>query len=84
VGYKILLIENDERNVQRIQSALAFSGIGSFDLERVEQLQDGIQRLNQKDIAVILLSLRLPDSDGIEPVRQLLEHPRPGARRRCQ
>jgi diguanylate cyclase (GGDEF)-like protein/PAS domain S-box-containing protein len=71
VGYKILLIENDERNVQRIQSALAFSGIGSFDLERVEQLQDGIQRLNQKDIAVILLSLRLPDSDGIETLKSL-------------
>jgi diguanylate cyclase (GGDEF)-like protein/PAS domain S-box-containing protein len=71
VVYKILLIENDEGNVQRIQSALASSGIGSFDLERVGQLEDGIQRLKQKDIAVILLSLSLPDSDGIETLKKL-------------
>jgi diguanylate cyclase (GGDEF)-like protein/PAS domain S-box-containing protein len=71
VVHKILLIEHDEGKAQQIHNALASSGVVSFDLERVGQLKDGIKRLKRKDIAVILLSLRLPDSDGIETLMKL-------------
>jgi diguanylate cyclase (GGDEF)-like protein/PAS domain S-box-containing protein len=62
----ILLIENDPAAADAIQAALADSRTGSFDVEWVRQLSEGLERLSKRGIAAVLLDLSLPDSQGIE------------------
>ena len=59
---KILLTENDPATADQIRAALAGAGNGSFDVEWVRQLSEGLARLSKKGIAAILLELSLPDS----------------------
>jgi diguanylate cyclase (GGDEF)-like protein/PAS domain S-box-containing protein len=68
---KILLIENDPPAADKIRAALTSVGAGSFDVEWVRRLSDGLDRLNQKGIAAVLLELSLPDSNGIESFDKL-------------
>src|SRR5229473_7095397 len=68
---KILLIENDPAAADRIRAGLATAGSGSFDVEWVRQLSEGLARLNKKGIAAVLLELSLPDSQGIETFDKL-------------
>jgi diguanylate cyclase (GGDEF)-like protein/PAS domain S-box-containing protein len=68
---KILLIENDPVAVDEIRAALAAAGSGSFEVEGVRQLSEGLARLNKKGIAAVLLALSLPDSQGIETFEKL-------------
>jgi len=63
---KILLIEMDPAVASRIRAALAAAGIGSFDLEWVRQMSQGLELLSRKGIAAVLLDLSLPGSQGIE------------------
>jgi len=68
---KILLIENDPVVAEAIRATLAAPGGGSFDVEWVRQLSEGLERLGKKGIAAILLELSLPDSQGIETFDRL-------------
>jgi diguanylate cyclase (GGDEF)-like protein/PAS domain S-box-containing protein len=68
---KILLIENDPVAANEIRAALAAPGTGSFDVEWVRQLSEGLERLSKKGIAAVLLALSLPDSQGIETFDKL-------------
>jgi DNA-binding response OmpR family regulator len=71
---KILLIENDPAATDSIRAALAAPGspgCGSFDVECVHRLSDGLERLSKKGIAAVLLELTLPDSHGIETFDKL-------------
>src|SRR4030088_2084003 len=63
---KILLIEKNPFLANAIRAALDGAGSGSFDLEWVCQLSEGLARLGKKGIAAVLLELSLPDSQGIE------------------
>jgi diguanylate cyclase (GGDEF)-like protein/PAS domain S-box-containing protein len=63
---KILLIENDPAAANEIRTALAAAGSGSFDVEWVRQLSEGLVRLSKKQIDAVLLELSLSDSQGIE------------------
>jgi diguanylate cyclase (GGDEF)-like protein/PAS domain S-box-containing protein len=63
---KILLIEKNPVLANAIRAALDGAGSGSFDLEWVCQLSEGLARLGKKGIAAVLLELSLPDSQGIE------------------
>jgi PAS domain S-box-containing protein len=62
---KILLIENNLAAADAIRAALGASNAGSFDVEWVHELSEGLARLSKKDIAVVLLELDLPDAHGI-------------------
>jgi diguanylate cyclase (GGDEF)-like protein/PAS domain S-box-containing protein len=62
---KILLIENGPAAANAIRAALAAPSSGSFDVEWVRQLSEGLERLSKKGIAAVLLELDLPDSHGI-------------------
>src|SRR6202171_2478757 len=68
---KILLIESDPVAADEIRAALAVAGSGSFDVEWVRQLSEGIERLSKRGIAAVLLALSLPDSQGIETFNKL-------------
>jgi diguanylate cyclase (GGDEF)-like protein/PAS domain S-box-containing protein len=68
---KILLIENDPAGADKIRVALAAAGSGSFDVEWVRQLSQGLARLSKGGIDAVLLELSLPDSHGIETFDKL-------------
>ena len=68
---KILLIENDPAAADKIRAALAAAGSGSFVVEWVRQLSEGLERLSKRGIDAVLLELSLPDSHGIETFDKL-------------
>src|ERR1700675_1507269 len=68
---KILLIHNDPAAADKIRAALAAAGRGSFDVEWVRRLSEGLARLSKKGIDAVLLELSLPDSHGIETFDKL-------------
>ncbi len=67
----ILLVENNPAAAEQIRAALAATGSGSFNVEWVCQLSDGLARLSKKGIDAVLLALSLPDSHGIETFDKL-------------
>jgi diguanylate cyclase (GGDEF)-like protein/PAS domain S-box-containing protein len=67
----ILLIKNDPAAADKIRTALAAVGGGSFAVEWVRQLSAGVERLSQGGIDAVLLELSLPDSHGIETFDKL-------------
>jgi diguanylate cyclase (GGDEF)-like protein/PAS domain S-box-containing protein len=68
---KILLVESDPAAADEIRAALAAAGGGSFDVEWVRQLSEGLTRLNKGGIDAVLLELSLPDSHRIETFDKL-------------
>jgi diguanylate cyclase (GGDEF)-like protein/PAS domain S-box-containing protein len=68
---KILLIENDPAAADEIRAMLAPADGGSFDVEWVRQLSEGLARLSKRGIDAVLLDLSLPDSHGIETFDKL-------------
>jgi diguanylate cyclase (GGDEF)-like protein/PAS domain S-box-containing protein len=68
---KILLIENDPAAADKIRSALAAAGSGSFEVVWVRQLSEALGRLSKNAIDAVLLELSLSDSHGIETFDKL-------------
>jgi diguanylate cyclase (GGDEF)-like protein/PAS domain S-box-containing protein len=68
---KILLIQTDPSAADKIRAVLAAAGSGSFDVEWVRQLSQGLARLSKGGIDAVLLQLSLPDSHGIETFDKL-------------
>ncbi len=68
---KILLIENDPAGADRIRAALVETSSGTFDVEWVRQLSEGLARLSKGGIDAVLLKLSLPDSHGIKTFDKL-------------
>lgn len=65
----ILLVEDNPADVHLLRGALAESG-GEFRLVAVGSLAEGLQRLTEGGIEVVLLDLSLPDAHGLETVTQ--------------
>ena len=63
---KILLIENAPAAADKIRAALDVAGSGSFEVEWVRQLSEGLERLSKKGIDAVLLELSLPDNQGLD------------------
>jgi diguanylate cyclase (GGDEF)-like protein/PAS domain S-box-containing protein len=63
--HKILLIESDQAPANEVRAALAEAGSGSFEVEWVRTLSEGLERLSGKGIDAVLLELSLPDGQGI-------------------
>ena len=68
---RILLMENDPATVGKIRTALAGGESGPFELKCVGLLSEGLERLNKRGIAAVLLDLSLPDSRGIGTFEKL-------------
>ncbi|MBN1427641.1 MAG: PAS domain S-box protein [Anaerolineae bacterium] len=66
---KILLIEDNPGDVRLIQVML--SEMGADSLTIAKRLVEGIERLAEEDFDVILLDLSLPDSHGLETLKQM-------------
>ncbi|MFL7790842.1 MAG: PAS domain S-box protein [Anaerolineae bacterium] len=63
---KILLIEDSPGDARLLREMLVEISDTAFDLEWVDRLSTGLERLTQKDIDAVLLDLSLPDSKGLE------------------
>ena len=64
---KVLLIEDNPEHATFLQHLLQLSEAASrFELEHVETLARGLERLKRGDIGLIMLDLTLADSDGLE------------------
>ena len=76
-GMRVLLIGDDPADIRAVRGALADPSGASFEVECATRLPDGLERLSRPGIAVVLLDLSLPDSQGIaslEQVRQAAPH----------
>jgi len=68
---KILLIDSNMAIATKIATTLAGGGSDSFNVECVQKLSEGLERLGKRGIAAILLALPLPDSNGVETFDKL-------------
>ena len=68
---RVLLIEDNPGDARLIQLMLEDSGGGLFELEHVEKLAEGIDRLARGGIAIVLSDLSLPDSNGLDTFSRL-------------
>jgi phosphoserine phosphatase RsbU/P len=71
---RVLLIAGSERDVRRLQGAIAGRSAAPFDLISVAQFGDAIRTLNERKIDAVLLDLALTDGQRMEPLQQLHEH----------
>src|SRR5690349_1024302 len=73
---KTLLVEDDRGDARLIREALSSAEPhwGRFDLEVVDDLAAGEQRLSKGEIAAVLLDLSVPDNRGLDALFSLREH----------
>jgi diguanylate cyclase (GGDEF)-like protein/PAS domain S-box-containing protein len=67
----ILLIQDNPDAAKNICGALSSAGGGSFEVEWVRNLSQGLERLGKNGIDAILLELSLPDSSGLDAFDKL-------------
>jgi two-component system sensor histidine kinase/response regulator len=66
---KALLIEDDPSDAEFVREALA--GAEGLELEWIDRLDTGIERLRRPGVDVVLLDLALPEARGLETLRWL-------------
>ena len=62
---KVLLAESDEEYIDELQQSLEAAHSGVLEFEAVSELSQALARLTQGGFDAILLSLNLPDSQGM-------------------
>ncbi len=74
---QVLLIEDNPADADLIEDTLEeaqldlLPGAAAFALMRVDRLAAGLARVQAGDVAVVLLDLSLPDSQGLDTFRRL-------------
>lgn len=69
--FKILMIEDDGRDVELIREMLSSQSDILFELESTDSLASGLKRLKEWPADVVLLDLSLPDGRGTQIFEQL-------------
>jgi diguanylate cyclase (GGDEF)-like protein/PAS domain S-box-containing protein len=69
----VLLIDNDPGHVEVFRGALLIANDGPFHGEYAQTLSQGVERLRQKGMWAIFANLSLPDSQGLDTFRKLLQ-----------
>lgn len=72
--YKALLIDDNPADASRIAALVAQMEGAPFTLEHVEKLADGMERIGNGHVDVLLLDLDLPDSEGLDTVSRAVAH----------
>jgi len=76
--FKILLMADNPADARLVREAFSKSILrkDAVQLECVERLADGLERLKKGDVDVVYLDLCLPDCCGIETLHKVLaQHP---------
>jgi two-component system, sensor histidine kinase and response regulator len=68
---KILLIEDNPGDARLVRETLVSARSASFEVESLDRLASGVERLRRAGIDVVLLDLSLPDSQGMETIARL-------------
>jgi len=68
---RVLLIEDNPADARLIELMLAEARGLAFELEWVDSLEAGVERLRRGDIDVVLLDLGLPGSSGLDTLHRL-------------
>jgi signal transduction histidine kinase/DNA-binding response OmpR family regulator len=63
---RVLLVEDNPGDARLIKEILAGAEGQDFSIEWVTRLADGLERLRQNKVDVVLLDLGLPDSQGLD------------------
>jgi CheY-like chemotaxis protein len=72
-GAKVLIVDDDIRNIYSLTSVLETFGI---DVLHAERGRDGISLLDQHpDIDVALIDIMMPEMDGYETMREIRRRP---------
>ena len=71
---RILIIEDNFKDVRLIQEMLKEIPSFSFEFKHVERLDEGLKSIENDKFDVLLLDLNLPDSTGIETFIESYKH----------
>lgn len=63
---RVLLVEHDPTDVKRLRRAFVGLGEAKFELSMVGTLAEALESLRSKRYDIVLLTLELPDSSGVE------------------
>ena len=71
----ILLVEDDDAEAELFLATLdATRGAGRVRIERVTRLSEALLKLEMDPDRIVILDLGLPDNEGVEAVRRLVNH----------
>jgi len=68
---RILMVEDNPADAEILTEVLAADDRSPFRIQWVERLADAIERLSNTQFDVVLLDLKLPDSDGLESIDRI-------------
>ena len=68
---KVLLIEDNPGDARLVRETLVSARSARFEVENLDRLASGVERLHRAGIDVVLLDLSLPDSQGFETIARL-------------
>ncbi len=66
---EILLVEDNPGDARLVEASLQEGLDVGFDLHRVARLDEGIRRLGEGAVDLVLLDLNLPDASGLDTIR---------------
>src|SRR5436853_6618309 len=69
----VLLIEDNPEDARLIERLLSGVRRGSYAVESVNDLAQALERLQAGGIHLVLMDLTLPDSQGIDTLRTVVE-----------
>jgi diguanylate cyclase (GGDEF)-like protein/PAS domain S-box-containing protein len=73
---EILLVVSDDDAAESIREALLNTDHGTFTIKRVRRLEEGLREIRQQTASAVVLSLTLPDSEGIPTLKKVLAQAR--------
>jgi len=73
VATRVLLIEDNPADARLVEIFLRESSLLDCQITRADELQSGLEKLEEGEFDVILLDLTLPDSQGFSTVKTMIE-----------
>jgi two-component system, cell cycle response regulator DivK len=71
--HRILVVEDNERNLKLLRDVLEYAG---YEVRTAGTAEEGITLAVNEPPHLVLMDLRLPGMDGVEALRRLRETPR--------
>lgn len=72
MGRRILVVEDNAKNLKLVRDVLQFSG---YEVTEARSGEEGVELARNRTPDLILMDLQLPGIDGVEALRLLRENP---------